>query len=58
MWLIIRFTDYVVIKNAKDWTGSTKGLEEASEIMSIMELRLPKGNILTSLRWVLTPREP
>lgn len=26
--------------------------------MAITELRLPKENILTSLRWVLTPREP
>lgn len=57
MWLITRFTNYVTTKNAKDWIGSTKGLEEALA-MNIVELRLPKGNILTSTRWVLTSREP
>lgn len=50
MWLITRFTNYVITKNAKDWTGSTKGLEEASAMMNVMELRLPKGNILTRIR--------
>lgn len=58
VWPITRFTNNVVTKNAEDWTGSTKGLQKASAMMSIMELRLPKGNALTSIRWVLTPREP
>lgn len=37
---------------------STKGLEEASAVTGVTEFRLPEGSILTSIRWVLTPREP
>lgn len=48
----------MLLQNLKDWSVSTKGLEEASTVTGVTEFRLPEGSILTSIRWVLTPREP